>query len=36
MITNILNRERINSSPYDHGLLWTVLILLGIGLVMVY
>jgi len=36
MITNILNRERINSSPYDQGLLWTVLILLGIGLVMVY
>ncbi len=36
MITTMLNRERINSSSYDQGLLWAVLILLGIGLVMVY
>ncbi len=36
MIAAMLNRERINSPNYDQGLLWTVLILLGIGLVMVY
>ena len=36
MITAMLNRERINSPNYDQGLLWVVLILLGIGLVMVY
>ena len=36
MIAAMLNRERINSPTYDQGLLWTVLILLGIGLVMVY
>ena len=36
MITAMLNRDRINSPTYDQGLLWTVLCLLGIGLVMVY
>jgi cell division protein FtsW len=36
MITAMLNRERINAPSYDQGLLWVVLILLGIGLVMVY
>lgn len=36
MITAMLNRERINSPNYDQGLLWVVLILLGLGLVMVY
>lgn len=36
MIAAMLNRERINSPTYDQGLLWTVLTLLGIGLVMVY
>jgi cell division protein FtsW len=36
MITKMLNRDRINSPIYDQGLLWTVLCLLGIGLVMVY
>ncbi|MBA3696373.1 MAG: putative lipid II flippase FtsW [Methylotenera sp.] len=36
MIATMLNRERINSPNYDQGLLWVILILLGIGLVMVY
>ncbi len=36
MITAMLNRERINSPNYDQGLLWVILILLGLGLVMVY
>lgn len=36
MIATMLNRERINSPSYDQGLLWVILILLGIGLVMVY
>ena len=36
MIAAMLNRDRINSPTYDQGLLWTVLCLLGIGLVMVY
>ncbi|MGB4812965.1 MAG: putative lipid II flippase FtsW [Methylophilaceae bacterium] len=36
MITSMLNRNRLNSPIYDQGLLWVVLILLGIGLVMVY
>ncbi len=36
MIAAMLNRERINSPTYDQSLLWTVLILLGLGLVMVY
>jgi len=36
MITAMLNRERINAPSYDQGLLWVVLILLGLGLVMVY
>ncbi len=36
MITTMLNRNRMNSAIYDQGLLWVVLILLGIGLVMVY
>lgn len=30
------NREKFVSSPYDQGLVWVTLILLGIGLVMVY
>lgn len=36
MIATMLNRERINSPNYDQGLLWVILILLGLGLVMVY
>lgn len=36
MIVNVLNRDRINAPSYDQGLLWVILILLGIGLVMVY
>ena len=36
MITAMLNREYINAPVYDRGLLWAVLILLGIGLVMVF
>jgi cell division protein FtsW len=32
----MLNRDRINAPSYDQGFLWTVLCLLGIGLVMVY
>lgn len=36
MITSMLNRDRINAPNYDQGFLWTVLCLLGIGLVMVY
>lgn len=36
MITSMLNRDRINAPSYDQGFLWTVLCLLGIGLVMVY
>lgn len=36
MIATMLNRDRINSPSYDQGLLWVILILLGIGLVMVY
>lgn len=36
MITKMLNRDRINSPTYDQSLLWTILCLLGIGLVMVY
>jgi len=36
MIAAMLNRQRMNSPSYDQGLLWTVLILLGLGLVMVY
>jgi cell division protein FtsW len=36
MIATMLNRERINSPNYDQGLLWVILILLGVGLVMVY
>lgn len=36
MITTMLNRERINAPTYDQGLLWVIMILLGIGLVMVY
>jgi cell division protein FtsW len=36
MVTAMLNRERINSPNYDQGLLWTILILLAIGLVMVF
>lgn len=36
MIATMLNRDRINSPNYDQGLLWVILILLGIGLVMVY
>jgi cell division protein FtsW len=36
MITNMLDRERINAPSYDEGLLWAVLCLLAISLVMVY
>ena len=36
MITAMLNRDRMNTPNYDQGLLWTVLLLLGLGLVMVY
>jgi cell division protein FtsW len=36
MIATMLNRDRINSPNYDQGLLWVILILLGLGLVMVY
>ncbi|HSH54256.1 MAG TPA: putative lipid II flippase FtsW [Methylotenera sp.] len=36
MIATMLNRERINSPNYDQGLLWVILVLLGLGLVMVY
>lgn len=36
MITAMLNRNRLNAPIYDQGLLWTVLVLLGLGLVMVY
>lgn len=36
MITAMLNREHINAPVYDRGLLWVVLILLGLGLVMVF
>ncbi len=36
MIAAMLNRDRMNSPIYDQGLLWVVLILLGLGLVMVY
>jgi cell division protein FtsW len=36
MIATMLNRDRINSPNYDQGLLWVILILLGVGLVMVY
>lgn len=36
MITKMLNRDSINSPTYDQSLLWTILCLLGIGLVMVY
>ena len=36
MITNMLDRERINAPSYDEGLLWAVLSLLAISLVMVY
>lgn len=36
MITAMLNRNRLNAPIYDQSLLWTVLILLGLGLVMVY
>ncbi|HSI38186.1 MAG TPA: putative lipid II flippase FtsW [Methylotenera sp.] len=36
MIATMLNRERINSPNYDQGLLWVILLLLGLGLVMVY
>lgn len=36
MIAAMLNREYINAPTYDRGLLWAVLILLGIGLVMVF
>lgn len=36
MITAMLNRNRLNAPIYDQSLLWTVLILLGISLVMVY
>lgn len=36
MITAMLNRNRLNAPIYDQSLLWTVLVLLGLGLVMVY
>ncbi len=36
MLATMLNRDRINSPTYDQGLLWVILILLGLGLVMVY
>lgn len=36
MIAAVLNREQLNAPVYDRGLLWAVLILLGIGLVMVF
>jgi cell division protein FtsW len=36
MIAAMLNREQFNAPVYDRGLLWAVLILLGIGLVMVF
>ena len=36
MIAAMLNRNRLNAPIYDQSLLWTVLILLGLGLVMVY
>lgn len=36
MIVTMLNRDRINAPNYDQGLLWVIMILLGIGLVMVY
>jgi cell division protein FtsW len=36
VIAAMLNREQINAPVYDRGLLWAVLILLGIGLVMVF
>jgi cell division protein FtsW len=32
----LANREKFNTPSYDQGLLWVVLILLGLGLVMVY
>ncbi len=35
-MTAMFNRERLNVSSYDQGLLWTVLCLLGLGLAMVY
>lgn len=36
MIAAVLNREQLNAPVYDRGLLWAVLILLGLGLVMVF
>ncbi len=36
MITAMLNRNRLDAPIYDQSLLWTVLVLLGLGLVMVY
>ncbi len=36
MVTAMLNRERLNAPIYDRGLLWTIIFLLGIGLVMVF
>jgi len=36
MINTMFNREHVNSPNYDQGLLWVILILLGLGLVMVY
>lgn len=36
MIAAVLNREQLNAPVYDRGLLWAILILLGLGLVMVF
>ena len=36
MINTMFNREHVNSPNYDQGLLWVILVMLGLGLVMVY